>query len=116
LAAYVDGLVPFLDPLDSLGFYDSGEIGIASMQVTGEIAAVAFGAGASLRGTSLLVSETASGTGGVAALGRKLIGKGGLLNSNRYLRVGLGRNGGLKVLRVAGSTVQRLTGKAHIDL
>ena len=40
---------------------------------------------------------------------------GGLVNSNRYLRIGEGRNGGRKSFRAAGDIVEKLTGKRHID-
>lgn len=49
-------------------------------------------------------------------LGRRLIGKGGLLNSGRHLRLGFGRKGGRETIRLGGDFVERLTGRAHIDL
>lgn len=49
-------------------------------------------------------------------LGKKLFSKGGTLNSNRYLRIGFGRKGGVQVFRVAGSVVQKVFRREHIDL
>ena len=40
---------------------------------------------------------------------------GALLNLNRYLRIGEGRKGGEKVFRAAGSAIETLFGKPHID-
>jgi len=54
--------------------------------------------------------EAAEGTGKAAAL--KTFGKGGLLNSNRYLRIGISRSGGDKVFRITGDWL----GGKHIDL
>lgn len=41
---------------------------------------------------------------------------GAFLNTGRYLRVGFGRHGGDRVFRIAGRWVERITGRAHIDL
>ena len=49
-------------------------------------------------------------------IGRRLIGKGGLLNSGRNLRIGFGRRGGEGVIRVGGQWFKRLTGRSHWDL
>jgi hypothetical protein len=46
----------------------------------------------------------------------ELFGKAGVLNSNRYLRVGFGRRGGQRVFRVAGSLVKRIKRSGKIDL
>jgi len=54
----------------------------------------------------------AAGRAGV----RQLFGRGGLLNSNRYLRIGFGRKGGLRVFRLGGQWVERITGNPHFDL
>jgi RHS repeat-associated protein len=53
---------------------------------------------------------------GGARLGRVLFGKGGLVNSNRYLRIGFGRYGGVRVFRIGGRWVSRVTGRSHVDL
>lgn len=39
-----------------------------------------------------------------------------IANANRYLRIGFGRHGGDRVFRFAGQWVQKLTGRAHIDI
>lgn len=41
---------------------------------------------------------------------------GGLLNSNRYLRVGIGRHGGNEVVRISGNWVKLFKESGHIDL
>jgi len=41
---------------------------------------------------------------------------GGVLNTGRYFRIGFGRHGGDRVFRIAGRWVERITGRAHIDL
>jgi RHS repeat-associated protein len=75
--------------------------------------AFAFGgpAAASVGRTAAAQSQAA----GRAAV-RGLVGKGGLLNSNRYLRLGFGRHGGTRVFRIGGQWVKSVTGRAHIDL
>ncbi|MDD5131031.1 MAG: hypothetical protein PHH44_00020 [bacterium] len=45
-----------------------------------------------------------------------LFGKGGLLNSGEYFRIGIGRKYGDSVFRIGGKVVKVLTGKEHIDL
>ena len=73
------------------------------------LAFVFAGAGAS----EAVVSESrAAGRAGV----RRLFGRGGLLNSNRYLRIGFGRKGGLRVFRIGGQWVERISGNPHFDL
>ena len=47
-------------------------------------------------------------------VGQKLFGGGGLLNSNRYLRIGFSRDGGRKVFRVAGDWVGKFKKDPHI--
>jgi hypothetical protein len=39
---------------------------------------------------------------------RNLFGKGGLLNSTRYLRIGFGRDGGDRVFRISGDWIKLL--------
>ncbi|MEP7009932.1 MAG: RHS repeat-associated core domain-containing protein [Acidobacteriota bacterium] len=116
LLAYVDGLVPFVDPLEGLGLYDSQEVGMSSMQVTGEIALTITGVAGAAKGASTLAVEGATGSGRLAAVGRALFRKGGILNSNRYLRLGYGRRGGERVFRAAGRVVEALFRRAHIDI
>jgi uncharacterized protein RhaS with RHS repeats len=48
------------------------------------------------------------GRSGTRSLGKVLFGKGGLLNSNRYLRIGYGRIGGHWTFRISGDLVKRL--------
>jgi hypothetical protein len=65
-------------------------------------------------------AATAAG-GGVASQGiiatrgfRFFFGRGGILNSNQYLRVGLGRDAGNLVFRASGRVVERITESGHI--
>jgi RHS repeat-associated protein len=46
--------------------------------------------------------------GGSSRMFGRLFGKGGLINSGRYLRVGIGREGGQSVFRVAGESLSRV--------
>ncbi len=45
LGAYVDGLIPFVNPLADAGVYNPDEVGMASMEVVGEAAALLGGGG-----------------------------------------------------------------------
>jgi hypothetical protein len=47
---------------------------------------------------------------------RTFFGRGGVLNSNRYLRVGWGRNNGREVFRISGDAVGFFKKNPHIDL
>jgi hypothetical protein len=47
-------------------------------------------------------------------IGQRLFGGGGLLNSNRYLRVGFGRDGGRRVFRIAGVWIGKIKKDPHI--
>lgn len=53
-----------------------------------------------------------AGADGAQAAATKAFGKGGLLNSNRYLRIGIGRKGSDKVFRITGDWL----GGRHYDL
>jgi RHS repeat-associated protein len=44
------------------------------------------------------------------------ISAGGVINNNRYLRIGPGRKGGEKVFRIGGKWLKEVTGKPHLDL
>jgi len=46
LGAYVDGLIPFVNPLAEADVYNPDEVGMASMEVVGEAAALLGGGGA----------------------------------------------------------------------
>jgi RHS repeat-associated protein len=70
--------------------------------------AAAFGNG------EVAVSPNSAGLG--RSLGSQLFRKGGLLNSNRYFRIGFGRAGGRRVFRLAGQIVQKVAGREHIDI
>ncbi len=63
---------------------------------------------------SAIAAELALGAGVSKSLGKSggsLFGKGGLLNSNRYLRVGFSRDGGTRVFRIAGDFVKKYVPK-----
>ncbi len=65
----------------------------------------------------LMIDTASMGfAGALKATPGALFGKGGLVNSNEYLRIGVGRKGGERVFRIAGKWLERFTGKAHIDL
>ncbi|WP_422025256.1 RHS repeat domain-containing protein [Pyruvatibacter mobilis] len=48
----------------------------------------------------------------------RAFGKGGFLNSNRYIRIGIGRKGGSQSFRVSGKILDKITGRpgSHLDL
>jgi hypothetical protein len=80
-------------------------------------ASISAGVGSSVGNVG--VPLAAEGTGAAAAertVFARIFGKGGLLNSNRYLRIGVGRKGGESVFRIGGEWIERLTGQKHIDL
>lgn len=52
----------------------------------------------------------------LAAGAYEMFRPGGILNSNRYLRVGVGRHGGDKVFRISGKWVKMVKENGHIDL
>jgi hypothetical protein len=43
-------------------------------------------------------------------------GSGGLLNSNRYLRIGWGKDAGYRVFRASGQLIPRFINKGHINM
>ncbi len=55
-------------------------------------------------------------SGGGKAACAKLFGRGGWLNSNRYLRIGISRDGGRKVFRIAGDWVGKVKNDPHITI
>jgi hypothetical protein len=82
--------------------------------------ALGVAAGPLARGALAVDAATAAG-GGVASRGlistqgfRFFFGRAGILNSNQYLRIGLGRDGGNLVFRASGSIVERITESGHI--
>lgn len=112
-----------------VGFGDALSLGLTEwvrgeqgLEHTIDTNSVSYGAGevaGYVHGAALTASGAARGVaaaGGRSGIYRSVFGKGGALNSNRYLRVGNGRRGGEKVFRVGGSVVQKLSGRAHIDL
>lgn len=97
---------PILQTIEAVSELEVGILAAGFVAETGLVAAVGeIGTGVGTRTT-----------GAGAALTKRLFGKGGLLNSNRFLRIGFGRKGGQRVFRVAGRVVQKLTGRSHIDL
>jgi RHS repeat-associated protein len=60
--AYTDGFIPFVDPLAFFGAYDVNEVGMSSLQVTGEVAFIGASLGAGL--------ETKAGEAGGNAVSR----------------------------------------------
>lgn len=67
-------------------------------------------AGGAASGSSKAICE--AGADGAKYAGTKAFGRGGLLNSNRYLRIGISRKGGDKVFRITGDWL----GGRHYDL
>jgi hypothetical protein len=68
-------------------------------------------------GTPAAIAAVPYGGAGVVGSGKYLFGKGGTLNSNRYLRIGVGRGvGGRKVFRISGKLIPKNINNGHIDL
>jgi len=94
-------------------------LGEAYLRAYGELA-LGVAAGPLARG-ALSVDAATAAAGGVASEGiiatrgfRFFFGRSGILNSNQYLRIGLGRDGGNLVFRASGSIVERITESGHI--
>jgi RHS repeat-associated protein len=79
----------------------------------GGLAGLGLAKGVGAAGAALGRAGGIAGVAGKAA--NRAFGKGGFLNSNRYLRVGYGRNGGDKVFRISGEWLKYI-GQHHIDL
>jgi RHS repeat-associated protein len=92
--AFEDPLKQGLIPIDPIGFVFETLVGLRAVRLT-------------FAGLSALPRTQAF---------KYFFGRGGLLNSNRYLRIGIGRKGGDQVFRMGGKVVQKLTGKEHIDI
>jgi len=104
LAAFADGVIPFADPFENNGFYDSNELGLAYSQSVGAIT----------RDIELTVATSASKT---------IFGVGKYLNRGRYFRIGhsemLIRGAPNRVyFSIRGEIVDRLWGEAgkHANL
>lgn len=78
--------------------------GAAQDELVGVPLAAAGGAGGGKSGRAVCEA----GAEGAQAAATKAFGKGGLLNSNRYFRIGVGGHGGRRVFRAAGEVVQWL--------
>lgn len=105
VAGLITGLLLYLTPTAT------DTPGEASNEITNGLLTVGGGAlGAGGAVGPKVVCEGGKQT--ATNVGKGLFGAGGLLNSNRYLRIGMGRNGGDRVFRIAGD----LLGGKHIDL
>lgn len=109
---FVDGATGFGD-----GVYSGITFGLGNLQDVRDLAGI--DGGVDLCSAAYRYSHIAGEIEGAVALGGALASKsfvpGGWANSNRYLRLGYGRNGGDKVFRAAGQWVKRVTGDAHVD-
>jgi RHS repeat-associated protein len=112
LAAYVDGLLPVVNPLEAAGLYNLHEVGMGEMRMTGAVVAVA----APVVAGPVVVAEGAvkGATGLGAKIADALFGGRGLVNANRYFRVGYGRASGTRVFRASGEFVARFKEGGHI--
>jgi len=104
--AWVDGLNPLGDPLANAGLYDRNFPGVQASTLIGVATrdielTIALGCGISR--VPGLVGRTS------------WFSPGGLLNSNRYLRIGWGRFGGERVFRAAGEWVRWISKNGKID-
>jgi RHS repeat-associated protein len=99
--AFIDGVIPDLpgcgeacDPFASHGYYDVNDLGMRSAQVIGSVT----------RDVEIAIALRAG------------VQKGGWLNSNRYLRIGFSRKGGMRVFRVGGKIVEFFNEKGKWDI
>jgi len=90
--AFIDGVIPDwcekCDPFAYYHYYDVNDPGMRSAQVIGSVT----------RDVEIAIALKAALKAGVQ--------KGGWLNSNRYLRIGFGRKGGVRVFRIGGKIVE----------
>jgi len=102
LAASIDGAIPFADPLEALGIYNSSCFGLAFSKRVGGAALSVLVPYAGARRIAFYTFGKAPGTIANA------------LNHNRYIRIGLG-----KTLRYKGAEAPRVAfgcGGFHLDL
>jgi RHS repeat-associated protein len=108
----VDGVTGFGD-----GVYRGITFGLGNLQDVRDL--MGIDGGVDPCSAAYRYSHIAGEIEGAAALGGSLASKsfvpGGWTNSNRYLRIGYGRNGGDSVFRAAGQWVKAVTGDAHFD-
>jgi RHS repeat-associated protein len=108
----VDGVTGFGD-----GVYSGITFGLGNLQDVRDLAGI--DGGVDPCSAAYRYSHVAGEIEGAVALGGALASKsfvpGGWTNSNRYLRIGYGRNGGNQVFRAAGQWVKAITGDAHFD-
>ena len=95
LAAYLDGLIPVLDPMERMGLYNPAAHGMETMVTLGT-------------GMSMLAGET-------TVLKGFEVG-GWLTKGNQWLRIGWGQHQSHDVFRISGRIVGRFKENAHIDL
>jgi hypothetical protein len=92
ILATADGFIPFFDP-----FQDGYDPCDKNLKISKNLGGVSR--------ASLLIAFTWKG-----------FQPGGFLNSNRYFRIGFGRNGGNRVFRIAGEWVKKFVENGHKDL
>ena len=104
--AWADGVNPFGNPLAKAGFYDTNFPGAQTSSVIGSLT----------RDVELTIAMSAGVSRLPAMVGKtSWFSPGGLVNSNRYLRIGWGRFGGDRMFRVAGDLVRWLSKNGKID-
>ncbi len=104
--AWADGVNPFGNPLAKAGLYDTNFPGAQTSSVIGSLT----------RDVELTIAMSAGLCRLPAMVGRtSWFNPGGLVNSNRYLRIGWGRFGGDRMFRVAGDLVRWLSKNGKID-
>ncbi len=91
LGAFVDGVIPFVDPLQSTGVVDREEIGVAEAEMIGEYT----------RDLELILASTGSNS---------IFGGGTWANKGRFLRFGHSFTKGRTWFAIRGEWVNRLTG------
>ena len=99
LAAFTDGVLPFVDPFENAGVYNPDELGLEYSRQIGELT----------RDVEIALASTGS---------TSLFGKGSYLNRGRFLRIGHSTHGKFKYFSARGEWINRVlnTSRAHIDL
>ncbi|HKI00413.1 MAG TPA: RHS repeat-associated core domain-containing protein [Thermoanaerobaculia bacterium] len=91
LAAFTDGVIPFIDPFENAGVYNPDELGLEYSQKVGEYT----------RNAEILIASTGSNS---------LFGGGTWANKGQYLRVGHSFTKGQTWFAIRGQWVDKLTG------
>jgi hypothetical protein len=109
LRTIVPGQIAWDNAMTSFNQGDYASAGLSTVEMLGEqvLTVLTLGESQAIAQSSKQATDAAF---------KYAFGKGGLLNSNRYLRLGVGRKGGEKVFRASGQWINKISKSGHIDL